>query len=469
MAAARAVARTRPSSQVRRPLATGPDMTILRLLPVLFLAACATRNAIEESRRFTHLADHNRAFVILDEARQQRIDSGDSVPEELEAAWQDAKVAFLLHRAETRIFQENEGGALADLAEVGSMVPDHPAIAGLRDRAERKRARRMRAEGDGHLSRKDYIAALASFLESEAIEPGHADAQAGIKAVQEATSRLSRRGQEEFLEAVRKLPEFRFVEVQWHSANVMVNTPHREEAKPLQDRARRENAKKAVQQAKQWETAGDYGAALIDYKAAKRLDPELPGIDESIAQMLKEQRAVVLVDKAQMLMNAGRFDEAREALGEAFELSIMARNDIGELSKRVKKLEGERRYQAARDLEVLGKKVEALAAFEALTKDWPEGFEDEVARIGSLRTDIDGAAKSWTEAEAAEAAGDLPKALELYLDSERYYPGWKDGKERIARLRAVIPPPPPPPAPAGTTEGGTQGGTQGSTPGGGGS
>jgi hypothetical protein len=73
-----------------------------------------------------------------------------------------------------------------------------------------------------------------------------------------------------------------------------------------------------------------------------------------------------------------------------------------------------------------------------LAKEWPEGLDDEVSRIAGLRVDIEGAAMEWTAAEAAEAAGDMPKALEHYLDAERFYAGWKDGKARIERLRQAI-------------------------------
>jgi hypothetical protein len=260
---------------------------------------------------------------------------------------------------------------------------------------------------------------------------------------------MSKRAQEQFLEAVRKLPELRYVEVQWHANNVVHNDPKRDEAKQIEAKVRRENAMNAIARGRNCERSGRYGAALIEYRIAKLIDPQTAGVDEAITAMRKEQQAAALIDKAQIAMRAGRFDDvvdldgkvsigARRALGEAYELSLMARNDIGAMQIQLRKLETQRRYQAARDLEVLGRKSEALAGFEELAKDWPDGFSDEKARIAGLKVDIEGAANEWREAEAAEAAGDLPKALEHYIASERYYAGWKDGKARIARLRAAI-------------------------------
>lgn len=413
-------------------------MTILRLLPVLLLAACATYSAMEESQACTRRGDHNRAFVILDDLRNQQLASGAGVDAELAAAHAAAWKAFLISRAEERIFQEQEDAALADLAELEGLQADYPGIEGLRSRAKLKKALRVIGRGEDSLVRKDYAQALAYFLESEAIVPGLEGATEGIQSVRDATSRLSQRAQEQFLEAVRKLPEFRFVEVQWHANNVIHNTPDRDEAKSLETKARRENALQAMARGKECEGEGRFGAALVEYKSALALDKDVPGAVAAIAAMKKEQQAAILIDKAQIDMRAGRFDAAREHLGEAFELSLMARNDIGALVLETKRLERERRYQEARDLEILGRKSEALAAFEALAKDCPDGFSDEKARIDGLRVDLEGAQKEWADAEAAEAAGDLPKALEHYLNSERYYPKWKDGKERIARLRAAI-------------------------------
>lgn len=413
-------------------------MTILRLLPLLLFAACATHSVIEESRHYAHLGDYNRAYVVLDDYCRGEVASGNEIPPDLAAAHREARMAYLLCRAEERIYQEQEDAALADLAELEGMQDDYPGIAGLRSRAQLKKAHRIIGRGMDSLVRKDYAQALACFLESEAIVPGIKEAQEGIEDVRDATSRLSKRAQEQFLEAVRKLPEFRFVEVQWHASNVTHNTPDRDEAKTMEAKARRENALRAMARGKECESQSRFGAALVEYRSAKALDKDVPGVQEAIAAMEKEQQATVLVDKAQVDMRAGRYDEARERLGQAFELSLMARNDIGALVLQTKRLEGQSRYQAARDLEVLGKKSEALAAYEALAKDWPDGLSDEKARIDGLRVDLDGAQKEWSDAEAAEAAGDLPKALDHYLNSERYYPNWKDGKQRIARLRAAI-------------------------------
>ncbi|MFY9343262.1 MAG: hypothetical protein WAT39_12270 [Planctomycetota bacterium] len=413
-------------------------MTFLRLLPVLLLAACATRSAIETSQNYARLGDYTRAFQVLDELYREQTADGGQPDGELMEAHRDAKLAFLYDRAMARIFQERENAALADLAELTSLAPDYPGLQSMVARAKHKKAVRLVSKGDDALVRKEFAAAMTWYIEAQRVEADLVAAAEGIENVRKATGRLTTRAQEQFLEAVRKLPEFRFIEVQWHAGNAVHNAPDHREGKELQSRARHENALKALARGKDCEQHGKFGAAFQEYKAARDLDRTLPGIDAAIEQMNRELQAMTLADQAQKAMRTGDFDLAREFLGKAFDLSVMARNDIGELVAQVKKLEGEGRYQAARDLETLGKKVDALAAFEALAKDWPAGLSDEKARIDGLKVDIDGAAKEWADAEAAEAAGDLAKALEHYQASERFYAGWKDGKDRIAKLRAAL-------------------------------
>ena len=83
-------------------------MTTKRLLltGLLLLPGCGTHSAIEESRRYTRLGDHQRAFLVLDEARQAEVEAGREPEAELQAAHDRAQIASLLQRARQRIFEE---------------------------------------------------------------------------------------------------------------------------------------------------------------------------------------------------------------------------------------------------------------------------------------------------------------------------------------------------------------------------
>ncbi|MBL8730029.1 MAG: hypothetical protein JNM25_16510 [Planctomycetes bacterium] len=410
----------------------------LLLTGLLLLSACGAHSAIERSQRFAKVGDFERAFQVLDEARAEEVAAGDTPPPELETAHRDAYLVYLRWRARQHIFAEQEEAALADLATLERLSPGFPGLDMLRERAIYKQAVRAVQRGDEHLLRKDLENALASYLKAEALLPGFKPAIEGSERVRLALGRLSARAQSQFLEAVRKLPEFRYVEVRWHSENALANEPDRKDAEKLNERAQHEIALAAQERGRECLKKDQFGAALLEFKAARRIDPTVPGIDAEIAQVTREVQAANLMEQAQMAMRSGRFELAREHLGRAFDLSTQLRGGISELMMQTRRLEAESRYQAARDLEILGKKSEALAAFEALAKEWPEGFSDEAARIEGLKLDVDTATAEWAAAEAAEQAGDAAGALLHYETALQFYPSWKDGEARIERLKQAI-------------------------------
>ncbi len=415
-------------------------MTKIRmLLPVLLvLGACATRSSIEESRNYARLGEHARAFELIDAIREDQLRSGQPVDPEFEREYTEQRKQYLLDLGRQDIFAEHEEQALVDLAGVLAIEPDHEEALMLRERARLKQAMRSTANADDFLFKKELEGALRCYLEAERFVPGYPPAVEGAENVRQAVLKLTERAQQQFLEAVRKVPEFRFVEVRWHTANVMTNDPTRADAELLKQRANHEIAKKTFARGLECQAQDKFGAALVEFRSAKLLWDAMPGVDDAIAQMRREVEAAALVEKASMLMRSGRFDDSRTNLDKAFQLSKLARAGISELMIETRRLESEKAFELCRDLEILGRKREALAAYEAITVKWPKGVKDEKNRIDGLRTDIEGAEKEWALGEAAEAKKDLPEALEHFQASERYYGAYKNAKDRIAVLKERI-------------------------------
>ena len=247
-------------------------MKIFRLLlPALLLTACSTHSAIERSQGYARRGDYLHAYQVLDAARNEQLEGG-SVDPDLEEAYVSTKKEYLRDRARRLIFQEREDLALRDLAELAELDPNFPELDTLRDRARHKKAVREVQRGDEQLLRKEYPEALKSFLTARQIEPGLVAADEGIAKVKEVTDQLSLRAQQQFLEAVRKLPEFRYIEAQWHSGNALHSVPDREDAKKVQSRAVQENARQELLAGEACEKQQQYGAALVHFRAAQKLD-----------------------------------------------------------------------------------------------------------------------------------------------------------------------------------------------------
>lgn len=405
------------------------------LLPALLLAACTTRTLLEESRNYSRLGEHARAFQVLDEYRDDRLRAGAEIDPEFEREYAAARHRFLVDRGRSRIFEDREDEAFVDLASVLALDPDHAEAKTLRDRAIAKKAARATNRGNEFLNKNDLQQALVHFVDAETWIPGYQPAVEGAQKVREAVGRSEVRAQQQFLEALRKLPEFRFYEARWHASNATRNDPSREDANGLRVKADRELAQHAFARGQQAQQKDRFGAALVDYRQAKRLNPDLPGVDAAIAEMQTEIDANAKADKASLRIRQGRFAEGRTLLAEAFAVAKYSRPLLSELMLEADRLERERQYTACRDLEILGKKAEALAAFEALQTRWPTGVRDEKARIEALRIDVEGARSEYAAGEAAEAAEKWQEALDHYRQAERFYPGYQHAKARMQALR----------------------------------
>ncbi len=415
---------------------------VLSLIGLLALCSCSTSSVIVESRDFERRGYYQLAFEVLDHEYTRQQQAG-SVAPALEAEHARLRLEAMRDRAQSLIFREREEEALELLAELEAQSPGFHGVQELFDHAHHKQAKRLVLRGDRLLSERDFQQAMKLYIESQRIVEDFEPASAGMLRVKDELARMDAVAQRQFIQAVRKFPEFRHIEVAWHAAAVLKNTPdpedeRRSNATRLGEDARIERARATQAEAMACERENKFGAALVLYRQAKKLGPELEDVQESIERMQSELDALGLIESAQLTMRTGDFEQARKILDEAFEQSVLSRGAISELMIQNRKLEGESAYRRGRDFEVMGKKAEALAAFEALAEKWPDGLEDEAARIDALRVDIEGAKSEWQAAVDAEAAGQLEKAIDHYGNAERFYEQWRDGEAQIERLKKAI-------------------------------
>lgn len=407
---------------------------LLLLLAVSAAASCASNSAIEASQRFLDEDYVLQAFEVVEAARNEQLADGGVVDPELEAAYQDRRFRMLHQRGRLAIYADREPQGVEYLQEALTIRPGDARSLALIERAKRKLATRSTQRGQDLLAKSDLEGAIAAFAEAQTHVAGWGPAQEGIEAVRAAYSRLHSEAQKQFLEAIRKLPQFRFSEVDWHATAALARDKTRVDAQEVQQRAQRELAEEARQRAEQNRAAKKYGAALMDFRTAGQLWPEMPGVQEFIAQMEVEVQVVSTTERAQLAIKAGRLDEAKGLLDEAFEKSTLERGTINELRYQIRRKAGETAYQAARDLELQGMKAEAAAAFEAVVAEWPDGLLDEQTRLGALKTDMAAAATEFAAGEAKEQAADLPAALEHYKAAKTYYEKYRDTAARVERL-----------------------------------
>lgn len=408
-----------------------PIRLLASALCCLLVGCSGSSSALQRSREQAGDGNYFLALALLEDAGGEA-----SSDPEVVAAWREARLDYLVHESQRLVFLDREQDALELLAEAAETHPDNPVVSALAVRARSKLAQRATALGDRAMIFGEPSEALQHYQEATAWVPDNKPALEGIERVRQRFAAMHQRAQEHFLEAIRRFPELRWVEVDWHAAAALQKDPSREDARDLRTRAARQLAQKTLDRARQAEEEGYYGAALMEYRSARKLDPSLEAIDERIAHMEKEVEAGGLLAQAMMHSANKRFDKARSMLEEAFALTVLEKAVVNDALLQNRRREAEFAYGQARDLELQGRKAEALARYEALDKAWPDGLLDVKARCVSVRSEITEAEKAWAAGEAAEAAKDPRAALEAYQSVELFYPGYRDVRDRIQRLRS---------------------------------
>jgi tetratricopeptide (TPR) repeat protein len=408
------------------------------LAGLVVTAACGTQSHLEASDDYMREGLIRFAYREVENERSAQMAAGGHVDPEVEARWRELRLLYLQEVARQDIYADHELAALDHLAAAAELDPENKETRSLRDRAKLKLAVRATGEGQSQLAKGEMAAALQSFGAALQHWPGYPPALRGTEAVKQSVARLHEVAQQQFLEAIRKMPELRFFEVDWHTSAAIARDPSREDAEELRQRATHELALASQNEALRSQESGSYGAALMGYRSARDLWPDLPGIGERIEHMQREVEAQWRIERAALAIRGQRVEEARKLLAEAATMSSLEQATISELLLEARKQEGRIKHAAARDLELQGKKAEALALFVEVSVEWPDGLLDEKTRIGALQSDIEGAEKAFAEGEAAEEAKDLPAALKHYREAATYYAKYRDVAERVARLAAAI-------------------------------
>jgi tetratricopeptide (TPR) repeat protein len=403
--------------------------------PALWLlASCAgAGGALEQSRLHAIEGNYFLAYRVLEGAR----DPADPDPALEKAYWQ-ARLDFLIDQGRQRIFHDREVEAMISLNQALAQDPGNEVVLALIARVNAKLADRAVHRGDLHLRQDELSQALLAYTEAQRHVPGYGPAVLGVEAVRVAFGKMHAKAQEHFLEAVRKYPELRMVEVDWHANAALANDPSLDIARDLQGKAQRVLGQKAFARARASEEKGAYGAALMEYREARQLDPHMTGIDARIAHMEQEVKAASLIERAYMQVLHEKFDQARDMLSQAFELTVLEKPRVSELLLQARRQESMLRYREAKDLELQGRKQEALEAFRALSAEWPEGLEDEKVRIYNLETDLDLAQKAYAAGLAAEERGEWLQAAEHHATALSYCAGYLDARERLVKARAQL-------------------------------
>lgn len=413
-----------------RPLPTA----IAVCIAALCLTGCQGTPA-EQVRAETHLAhgDIAQAYWVLTDYCTRH-------PDDVEARQQLSRmrVPFHLAQGQTKVFRDDDWGAVEEFERVLLVDPANTVAKGWREKALEKLAFRETQEGDDCRLRGNLEGAIEHYHKAMSFVPEYPEAARGAAIVNGVFKARRDKGQDNYLRGVRAGAAGLFEQAAYHLQIALQSDPSLDPARERERVAQRQLADARFKNARLAEERGWYASALREYRAVAK---DFPGLDSDletrIALVEREAEVSAKVDQALALLHRKQFAPARQLLEEAYERSAAQRARIAGHLLELREGDLEHRYGAALDLELDYRHLEALAALQAIDASWP-GQLDVRTRIQNLETAIELARGAITRAEAAEAAGQLEAALDAYREALTYTPKFGDVPARVEALRVKI-------------------------------
>jgi tetratricopeptide (TPR) repeat protein len=399
------------------------------------LTAChGTRDVLDRSQVLADRHNFHQAYWVVALAYDQNPDDP-----ELERAFWDRRLDYLLDRGQQLVFHEREKDAIAEFQKALALDPGHRLAKLWIARARMKLANEamrlaatLRHEGNLQGALKLYNKALSHVPELSA-------AIVGIKKVNERYQARADKSGEHYLLGSRARGEQKFRQGHYHSGIAEEMDESNEKAKKLHSVTGKRLAAVLLDKAKEMESKGFYAAALQDYRQVKLELPDTEGLDARIEAMKTEVEVRGLCREAEMLTRKKEFDDAEKKLAEAFEKSRSEKATVSGLMLDTKRLRYNEVYQGAKDLELEHDYEAALEVFKEIDKVWPsQGFLDVKARISGLEGHIKEALDSWMSGIAAEKAGKLKEAIDFFEEAVLVYPGYKNLEPHIKELKTRV-------------------------------
>ena len=412
----------------------------------LGLSSCSgTSQILVQSEFLASQGNHYQAYWLI-------VNASENYPEdpELQGVFWDRRRDYLLEEARAQLYNEREGEAIELFEKVLVIEPANQVAKDWIKRALVKLAEREVRHGDILTHEGRLQESLEHFNKALRYVPDYPPAVAGLKNVIDRNRKRGDRAVEQYQLGSRARGEYppSYNRSAYHSRIALEMDKSLTRAELLKESSIRRIAEDRVKAAEKAEEDGFHAAALADYKAVQSMLPDYEDIDVRVARLEKEVDARKKCRDAEMILRKNEFDRADELLGEAFDLAVSG--DVKAIVSGVMQSSRLRRYKEAllraRDLELDWHLEKSLAGYKAIEevfkKDYPpadqEGFEGVRVRIREIESTIAEATDAYKQGEAAEKAGKIKEAIDHFGEASAVYPGFKDLKARVAKLRAQL-------------------------------
>lgn len=408
------------------------------LLAGLLLAACQAQGAMAEGDRHFRLGEYEEAAAAYEQAGAAGAESG-ALREKLEEARLRAKLA----QARDLLHVDRPFEALQLLDEARQMRAEHPLELALRARANQAVAKLCVEQGTKFYDSGDPEHAAQACAAALSWDPGSEEAKRGLALAQDQAARLYRVGEELYFRGLDSLSQGH--ELRAHTAFGHATTYWGMESRAgerLQELGAR-LAAESLQKARDALRRDLVGSAWLALRAADRLQPGDPETLRLLAETEAELEARRELRAADMAVRAGDMERA-EALAARIGAATGERHgaELARLRARVEAERERQRYLAAYAAELDNQVVRALELYRELMEAGHGG--DVAVRHQLLEERLEAAARAYSDALAAEEAGDRERYAQKLAETVRLAADYGDA---LARWQAMQKTPPGPQGP----------------------
>lgn len=397
----------------------------------LSLAGCAATAQVKEGDMLFEQGDFAGAARSYGVAAQDNPENSG-----FQHKWKVARVFQNLEEGRRLVFEEKFLEAFQRFEEVLRLDPQNQTAPKWIEKAKTKFVSQKINEGFELLAEENFSAATDSFQRALLYDPRSENALFGLERIRAVIDRQLAKADDYLLRGVRDRAVNLVSQAAANFQKAHDLNPSDPEARLHSSEARRQLAEQKFLQAKSLEDDGHLGAALVQYRSIRAIDPNFPGLGERMGQIEVELAVRELHSKGKKLLARGEFDGARRAFEEGRKLtaSSMTMKAMEEGLKEAQDREISSLYLAGRNFEQVSRFEEAAGKYEALLK-LTAFYEDTIARLDLVRAAVAKASEMYERAAKVEEQGDRVTALAAFQEIFAFYPKYRDVAERIEKLK----------------------------------
>ncbi len=426
---------------------TRPERRFRSSLPLAaaLLCACASTDpsgSKSEVDRLVRRGEYARA-VELANAEVQRKPNDAAAREN----WRLASVALLLEEGRKLSFADQDTEALAKFQAACEIGPDVPQASQWREAQLDKLAEHWVQRAIEWHAKDELGKASECYEKALEYRPDDSRAKNGLGRVLVQLNYRRGMGEKYYQRGLEALSDYWLDQASHHfsATGKYDNDNERAERRRLQADTLR--AEDRVLQAAEFEAAGQYAAARIEYRLATLFDPNHKAGLEGLERMRKETQASDLLAESERRVLRRQFDLAVKALEQGEALTVAQKEAFAAERERLHIARLQVDYEAARAMEVDHQYEAAIAGYSAILEVAPQGFFlDAIARRDTLN---DLVAKAILAYDRAQLEQDPTAKVRLLEQVLLVYPEFRDAASQLEALRAPKTEPASEPLPEG--------------------